>query len=66
MPDGYAGITFYDIRKSGGYVYPLTMSENPHFVYLKLDWFCYPGMRAAKLFVVEALESRGLTSLTRS
>jgi hypothetical protein len=58
VPDGYAAIPVYDIRKSGGYVYPLVMAEIASWIYLKLDLFSYPRMRPAKLFVVEALESR--------
>ncbi len=51
-------IPVYDIRKSGGYVYPMVMEEIASWIYLKLDLFSYPGMRPAKLFVVEALESQ--------
>jgi hypothetical protein len=58
VPDGYAGIPVYDIRTSGGYVYPLVMAEIASWIYLKLDLFSYPRMQAAKLFVVEALESQ--------
>jgi hypothetical protein len=58
VPDGYAGIPVYDIRKSGGYVYPLVAAEVAYWIYLKLSLFIYPGMQAAKLFVVEALESQ--------
>jgi Helix-turn-helix len=57
VPDGYAAIPFYDVRKSGGYVYPLVVEEIAEFLYLKLDWFSYPEMQPAKLFVVEATES---------
>lgn len=58
VPDGYAAIPVYDIRKSGGYVYPLVMAEVAYWIYLKLDLFSYPDMQPAKLFVVEALESQ--------
>jgi hypothetical protein len=57
VPDGYAAIPVYDIRKSGGYVYPLVMEEIASWIYLKLDLFGYPGMQPAELFVVEAFES---------
>ena len=63
VPDGYAEIPFYDVRRSGGYVYPLVMEEIAEFLYLKLDWFSYPEMQPSKLFVVEATES--LTSEVR-
>ncbi len=58
VPDGYAAIPVYDIRKSGGYVYPLVTEEIASWIYLKLDLFKYPRMQPAKLFVVEALGSR--------
>ncbi|MGA7872106.1 MAG: hypothetical protein WCA22_14565, partial [Candidatus Binatus sp.] len=58
VPDGYAEIPVYDVRKSGGYVYPLVMEEIASWIYLKLDLFKYPRMQPAKLFVVEALGSR--------
>lgn len=58
VPDGYAKIPVYDVRKSGGYVYPLVTAEIASWIYLKLDLFSYPGMRPAKLFVVEAIESQ--------
>jgi len=58
VPDGYAAIPVYDVRKAGGYVYPLVMAEVASWIYLKLDLFSYPGMQPAKLFVVEALQSR--------
>jgi hypothetical protein len=58
VPDGYGAIPVYDIRKSGGYVYPLVTEEIASWVYLKLDWFHHPRMQPAKLFVVEAIESR--------
>jgi len=58
VPDGYAEIPVYDVRKSGGYVYPLVTAEIASWIYLKLDLFSYPGMRPAKLFVVEAIESQ--------
>jgi hypothetical protein len=57
VPDGYAEIRTYDIRKAGGYVYPLVM-EVASVIYLPLDLFSYPGMESAKLFVVEAMESQ--------
>jgi len=63
VPDGYAAVPFYDIRKTGGYVYPLVMGEIAEFLYLKLDWFSYPEMQPSKLFVVETTES--LTSEIR-
>jgi hypothetical protein len=58
VPDGYAAIPFYDVRKAGGYVYPLVAAEVAEFWFLKLDWFKYPGMRAGELFLVEVTESR--------
>jgi transcriptional regulator with XRE-family HTH domain len=57
VPDGYAAIPAYDIRKAGGYVYPLVMAESAYQIYLKLDLFSYPGMEPGKLFVVEAMQS---------
>lgn len=57
VPDGYAAIPFYDVRKSGGYVYPLVSAEVAEFVYLKLDWFSYPGMKASHLIALEATAS---------
>src|SRR5580704_4018272 len=44
VPKSYAGIPFYDVRKAGGYVYPLVAEEVIDFLYLKLDWFSYPEM----------------------
>jgi hypothetical protein len=58
VPDGYGEIPFYDIRKSGGYVYPLVTEEIQAWVYLKLDLFSYAGMQSGKLFLVEALGSQ--------
>jgi phage repressor protein C with HTH and peptisase S24 domain len=58
VPDGYAEIPVYDIRKSGGYVYPLVTEEVASWIYMKLDLFKYPRMQPPKLFVVEALGSR--------
>jgi len=58
VPDAYAEISVYDIRKAGGYVYPLVMEEVASWIYLPLNLFSYPGMKAAKLFVVEAIESQ--------
>jgi phage repressor protein C with HTH and peptisase S24 domain len=57
VPEGYAGIPFYDVRKAGGYVYPLVAEEVTDFLYLKLDWFSYPDLDQGKLFVVEVTES---------
>jgi Helix-turn-helix len=57
VPDGYVEIPVYDIRKSGGYVYPLVTSDIASWIYLQLDWFNYPDMQPAKLFVVEAIRS---------
>jgi hypothetical protein len=57
VPDGYAGIPFYDVRKAGGYVYPLVTEEVADLLYLKLDWFSYPDLNPNKLFVVEVTES---------
>src|SRR5713101_2465175 len=57
VPEGYAGIPFYDVRKAGGYVYPLVAEEVTGFLYLKLDWFSYPDLNPGKLFVVEVTES---------
>jgi phage repressor protein C with HTH and peptisase S24 domain len=58
IPDGYAAISFYDVRKAGGYVYPLIAQEVADFLYLKLDWFGYPDLDPGKLFVMEVTESR--------
>jgi hypothetical protein len=58
VPDGYAAIPVYDIRKSGGYVYPLVAAEAAYWIYLKLGLFSYPGMQPGNLLVVEALESQ--------
>jgi hypothetical protein len=58
VPDGYAAIPVYDIRRSGGYVYPLVTEEIASWVYLEVNLFSYPGMQPAKLFVVEAIESQ--------
>ena len=58
VPEGYAGISFYDVRKAGGYVYPLVAGELADLLYLKLDWFGYPDLDPGKLFVVEVTESR--------
>ena len=58
IPDGHAIIPVYDIRKSGGYVYPMIMEEIASWICLKLDLFSYPRMQPDKLFVVEALESQ--------
>jgi phage repressor protein C with HTH and peptisase S24 domain len=58
VPESYAGIPFYDVRKAGGYVYPLVAEEVIEFLYLKLDWFSYPDLDPDKLFVVEVTESR--------
>lgn len=58
IPDGHAMIPVYDIRKSGGYVYPLIMGEIASWICLKLDLFSYPRMQPGKLFVVETLESQ--------
>jgi hypothetical protein len=58
IPDGYAIIPIYDIRKSGGYVYPMIMGEIASWICLKLDLFSYPRMQPDKLFVVEALGSQ--------
>jgi len=57
VPDGYAEIPFFDVKKSGGYVYPLIMSEDMSSVFLKLDWFRYPDMNPAQLITLEATES---------
>jgi hypothetical protein len=58
VPEGYADISFYDVRKAGGYVYPLVAEDVAEFLYLKLDWFGYPDLDSGKLFVVEVTESR--------
>jgi hypothetical protein len=57
VPDGYAMIPFFNVRKSEGYVYPLFSADNAEFWYLKIDWFSYPGMQPSKLFIVEATAS---------
>jgi hypothetical protein len=58
VPDGYAEIPVFDIRKAGGYVYPLVMEEVASWIYLPLNLFSYPGIDTAKLFVVEAIDSQ--------
>ena len=57
VPDGYAELPFYDVRKSDGYVYPLFTSEGLDSAFLKLDWFGYPGMNPGQLITLEATES---------
>jgi len=57
VPDGYAALPFYDLRKSNGYIYPLISQEIAEFVYLKLEWFGYPGMKPSDLIVVPAPQS---------
>jgi hypothetical protein len=57
VPDGYAEIRFFNVRKADGYVYPLFSGENGEFCYLKLDWLNCPNLKAAKLFMVEATTS---------
>lgn len=57
VPDGYIQIPVFDIRKSGGYVYPLITAEIASWIYLKLDLFSFPQMQTAKLFVVEGVAS---------
>jgi len=58
VPEGYAAISFYDVRKARGYVYPLVAGELGDLLYLKLDWFGDPDLEPGKLFVVEVTESR--------
>jgi hypothetical protein len=58
VPDGYLAIPFYDIRKAGGYVYPLVSEDVVDFTYLKLEWFSYPGIEPGKLFLIEVTDSR--------
>jgi len=57
VPDGYAAIPFFDVRKAGGYVYPLFSVENAEFCYLKLEWLRCPDLTPSKLFMVEATSS---------
>jgi hypothetical protein len=57
VPDGYVAIPFYDIRKAGGYVYPMMMEEVAEFAFLKLEWFEYGGIQPGKLFLIEVTES---------
>ncbi len=57
VPDGYVAIPFYDIRKAGGYVYPMMMEEVANFTFLKLEWFEYRGIQPDKLFLSEVTES---------
>lgn len=58
VPDGYVGISFYDIRKARGYVYPLVSADVADFLFLKLDWFRYPGIEPGRLFLIEVTDSR--------
>ena len=58
VPDGYLAIPFYDIRKAGGYVYPLVSEDVVDFTYLKLEWFSYQGIEPGKLFLIEVTDSR--------
>jgi Helix-turn-helix len=58
VPDGYAALPFYDLRKSNGYIYPLVSEDVAQFVYVNLDWFQYSGMNPSKLFLIEATGSQ--------
>jgi hypothetical protein len=58
VPDGYLEIAFYDVRKARGYVYPLVSADVAEFIFLKLDWFSYPGIKPATLFSLEVTDSR--------
>jgi len=58
VPDGYVEISCYDIRKARGYVYPLVSADVADFVFLKLDWFRYPGIEPGRLFLIEVTDSR--------
>jgi len=58
VPDGYLALPFYDIRKAGGYVYPLVSGDVAEFTYLKLEWFSYPGIEPGKLFLIGVTDSR--------
>jgi len=58
VPDGYEGVSFYDVRKAGGYVYPLVSADVAEFIFLKLDWFRYPGIEPGRLFLIEVTDSR--------
>jgi hypothetical protein len=57
VPDGYAAIPFFDIRKAGGYVYPLVAADVADFWYLRLDWFSYPGLQAGELSLLRGVDS---------
>lgn len=57
VPDGYGAIPFYDVLKSGGYVYPLVTEEIADLCYLKLAWLDHPEIDPRRLFMVLAAES---------
>lgn len=57
VPDDYVEVPFYDVLRSGGYIYPLTTGEIAEFIYLKLAWLSYNGMSASDLIVIQATQS---------
>ena len=57
VPKGYGEIPYYDVLKSGGYVYPLIGEEIAEHCYLKLAWLERPGVEPGKLIMLLATES---------
>jgi phage repressor protein C with HTH and peptisase S24 domain len=57
VPDGYGAIPYYDLLKSGGYVYPLVTQEIADLCYLKLAWLDHQSIDPGKLLMVLAMES---------
>lgn len=57
VPDDYGEIPYYDLQKSGGYVYPLVTQEIADLCYMKLAWLDHPGIEPGRLFMVLASES---------
>jgi hypothetical protein len=57
VPDDYVEVPFYDVLRSGGYIYPLTTGEIAEFIYLKLAGLSYNGMSASDLIVIQATQS---------
>lgn len=58
VPKGYGEIPFYDVLKSGGYVYPLIGEEIAEHCYLKLAWLDHHHVVAQNLLMVLATESQ--------
>jgi len=57
VPKGYGEIPYYDVLKSGGYVYPLIGEEIAEHCYLKLAWLEREGIAPDKLIMLLATES---------